>query len=153
MGANVSVYLSDAALAKLDAAVTKKAARDRAAGLTGRKVTSRSSVIEQLIVDQLESDGVLDRETIRYYAVKLGKEFGALKVSLFGSYARGDASPSSDVDILLDKGSIRGMRVLDFQDALTEKLGRSVDIVTTAGASARFLDRIRSDEVVLYEAR
>ena len=144
MGSNISIYLSDKALAKLDACVAKQSDYDRANGLSGRKVASRSSVIE--------FDGVLDRTTISYYAIKLGQEYGARKVSLFGSYARGEATAESDVDILLDKGEIKGMRVLDFQDALAECLGKPVDVVTTAGASERFLDKISKDEVVLYES-
>ncbi len=152
MGSNISIYLSDKALAKLDACVAKQSDYDRANGLSGRKVASRSSVIEKLICDELEFDGVLDRTTISYYAIKLGQEYGARKVSLFGSYARGEATAESDVDILLDKGEIKGMRVLDFQDALAECLGKPVDVVTTAGASERFLDKISKDEVVLYES-
>ena len=152
MGSNISIYLSDSAMAKLDAAVAKQAAADRALGLSGRKVASRSSVLEKLIEDSLETDGPLDQATIRYYAIKLGEEYGAKRVSLFGSYARDEATADSDVDILLDKGEIRGMRVLDFQDDLAECLGKSVDVVTTAGASDRFLDKITRDEVVLYES-
>lgn len=152
MGSNISIYLSNAALSKLDTAVAKQAAADRAQGLSGRKVANRSSVLEKLINEALETDGTLDRATISYYAIKLGEEYGARKISLFGSYARGDATADSDVDILLDKGEIRGMRVLDFQEDLAECLGRSVDVVTTAGASERFLEKIARDEVVLYES-
>ena len=152
MGSNVSIYLSDAALAKLDAAVAARAAADRAMGKTGRNVASRSSVIEQLIAEGLEVDGPCDRATIQYYVASLGKKYGAQKVSLFGSYARGEAKAASDIDLLLEKGRIRGMGVLDFQEELAEVLGRPVDVVTTAGASERFLDKIREDEVVLYEA-
>ena len=61
--------------------------------------------------------------------------------------------PLSVIYRLLDKGKIRGMAVLDFQDELAECLGKPVDVVTTAGASQRFLDKIRKDEVVLYESR
>ena len=153
MGTNISVYLSDAALTKLDGAVAKRAAADRAKGLSGRKVSNRSSVLEQLIRDGLDADSVLDRATIQYYAVSLGEAYGAKKVSLFGSYARGDATPESDVDLLVEKGDMRGMRVLDFQDDIAKALGKRVDVVTTAGASDRFLGKIKSDEVVLYEAR
>ena len=96
--------------------------------------------------------GGLSIDEIRYAVVALAEEYGAAKVSLFGSHARGEADESSDVDILLEKGAIKGMRVLDFQDELEQRLGRSVDVVTTAGASQRFLARIKPDEVVLYEA-
>lgn len=152
MGSNISIYLSDSALSKLDAAVAKQAAADRAQGLSGRKVSSRSSILEKLVNEALDTDGILDRATISYFAIKLGEEYGAKKISLFGSYARGEATADSDVDILLDKGEIRGMRVLDFQDDLADCLGKSVDVVTTAGASDRFLKKIACEEVVLYES-
>lgn len=152
MGSNISVYLSDDTLRKLDAAVARQAAADRACGKKGRDVASRSSVLQSLIDEGLQQDAPLDRATISYYVVALAKEYGAEKVSLFGSYATGEARADSDVDILLEKGKIRGMRVLDFQEELAERLGRPVDVVTTAGASPRFLEKIRKDEVVLYEA-
>lgn len=66
-------------------------------------------------------------EDIRYHVVSLAEEYGAEKVSLFGSYARGEASESSDVDLLLEKGAIRGFRVLDFQDAPARRLGENFD--------------------------
>lgn len=152
MGANVSIYLSDDALRKLDAAVARHAAADRARGLSGRKVASRSSVLQRMIEEGLEGESPLDRATISYCVVSLAEQYGAKKVSLFGSYARGEATADSDIDILLDKGAIRGMQVLDFQEQLSQQLGKPVDVVTTAGASERFLEKIHADEVVLYEA-
>ena len=72
-------------------------------------------------------------------------------MSLFGSYAKGCATAGSDVDVLLEKGDIKGMRVLDFQDELAKKLGRSVDVVTTEAASPRFLAAIEQDAVVVFD--
>lgn len=152
MAGTVSVYLQDETLRRLDALVARRARDDRAQGLEGRAVTNRSRLIESIIEEYLGGSKPLPLSAIEYCVVDLAKEYGAKKVSLFGSYARGEANETSDVDILLDKGDIKGLRVLDFQDELSEKLGRSVDVVTTAGASERFLARIRQDEVVLYEA-
>ena len=148
----VSIYLRDGLLGQLDKEVARLAETDRLDGLSGRQVTNRSKLIERIIEQHLSSDGSPTIEDIRYAVVPLAEEYGAARVSLFGSFARGEASESSDIDILLEKGSIRGMQVLDFQDALSEALGRPVDVVTTAGASARFLSKIRRDEVTLYEA-
>lgn len=152
MAATVSVYLQDETLRRLDALVAARAAEDRANGLEGRAVTNRSRLIERIIEEYLGASRPLPLEAIEYFVVDLAKEYGAKKVSLFGSYARGEANEASDVDLLLDKGDIRGLRVLDFQDELAQRLGRPVDVVTTAGAGERFLSKIKKDEVVLYEA-
>lgn len=150
--ATISLYLKDDVLRRLDAEVERLAKQDKAAGATGRGITTRSSYIERLIQDSLDATANLTQEVISYHVVSLAEEYGAEKVSLFGSFARGDATAESDVDILLEKGDIKGMKVLEFQDRLAEQLGRKVDVVTTAGASKRFLDKIRKDEVVLYAA-
>ena len=152
MSKPVSIYLSDGTLRKLDVAVERQAAGDRARGYTGRQVANRSKLVEQALGAYLDDAAGLSVEQIRSCVVPLAQEYGAQKVSLFGSFARNDATGESDVDLLLDKGNIKGLRVLDFQEAVAQRLGRPVDVVTTAGASERFLSRIKKDEVVLYAA-
>lgn len=152
MASPISIYLSDDTLRRLDDAVAKQAREDRRNGLTGRQVANRSNYLERLIRDALESRDELTRERIEYAVVSLAESYGAKKVSLFGSRARGDFDANSDVDILLDKGKIRGLQVIDFQEDLQRALGKKVDVVTTAGASERFLNKIANDLVVLYEA-
>ncbi|MDE8703211.1 nucleotidyltransferase domain-containing protein [Adlercreutzia equolifaciens] len=151
MAKTISLYLSEQALEKLDACVQMLACKDEAAGLSGRAVTSRSSFIEKLIDAYEPPQEVLSPEEITYAVVSLAQEYGAKKVSLFGSYARGEATGASDVDLLLEKGSIKGLQVLDFQEALAKQLGRPVDVVTTAGASERFLAKVSQEAKVLYE--
>lgn len=152
MASPLSIYLPDEALRRLDALVERQASLDRAAGLEGRQVMNRSKMISELILRCDDESDQMNLERIEYYVVELAKEYGAAKVSLFGSFARGDQHSDSDVDILLEKGAIKGMQVLDFQEELSKKLGRKVDVVTTAGASKRFLDRIADDAIMLYEA-
>ena len=152
MAGTISLYLRDDTLRKLDAEVARAAAKDRARGLSGRQVTNRSKRVERIIEQYVGAAEMLSQEDIRYHVVSLSEQYGAAKVSLFGSYARGEANEDSDIDILLEKGDIKGLQVLDFQEDLARRLDRPVDVVTTAGASERFLAKIRQDEVVLYEA-
>ena len=152
MAGTISLYLRDDTLRKLDAEVARAAAKDRARGLSGRQVTNRSKLVERIIEQYVDAAEMLSQEDIRYHVVSLSEQYGAAKVSLFGSYARGEANEDSDINILLEKGDIKGLQVLDFQEDLARRLDRPVDVVTTAGASERFLAKIRQDEVVLYEA-
>ena len=152
MASPISIYLSDARLSKLDEMVERQAKIDREQGLEGRQVMSRSKMISKLIDEYDVAHGLLNLSTIEYYVADLAKEYGAQKVSVFGSFARGEETPESDVDILLEKGAIKGMQVLDFQEDLARLLGRDVDIVTTAGASERFLSKIQPDAITVYEA-
>ena len=154
MAGTISLYLRDDTLRKLDAEVARAAAKDRARGLSGRQVTNRSKLVERIIEQYVGAAEMLSQEDIRYHVVSLSEQYGAAKVSLFGSYARGEANEDSDIDILLEKGDIKGLQVLDFQEDLARRLDRPVDVVTTAGASERFLAKIRQDEVcLLYTSR
>ena len=82
----------------------------------------------------------------------VAREYGAEKVALFGSYARGEAKPDSDIDLCVNKGKIKGLfQLAGFQRELEEKFTVSVDVLTEGALSEDFLNRIREEEVVLYE--
>ena len=59
-------------------------------------------------------------------------------VALFGSVARGDDTPDSDIDFLVefDKGSSL-FDLMDLQEALHELLGIPVDVVSVGGLKDR----------------
>ena len=74
---------------------------------------------------------------------------------VFGSFARGDFTDSSDVDVRLECGpAMRYATLLDIQRELEAAFGRSVDIVTCRPdhLRPRFREHIERDEVKLYEA-
>jgi len=63
--------------------------------------------------------------------LRICAKHGARNVRVFGSFARGEATPESDLDLLIDAGPGRtpffpGGLLMDLQDLL----GRQVDIVT-----------------------
>lgn len=50
---------------------------------------------------------------IKGIVVPIAKKHGVNKVYLFGSYARVEATPSSDVDLCVDAPALRGLFALD----------------------------------------
>lgn len=89
---------------------------------------------------------------IKSIVSRLAKQYGAERVYLFGSYARGDSTPASDIDLRIDKGSIRGFQLGGLLLDLEASLGVPVNLVPTSSLDQRFLDAIQKDEVLLYEA-
>jgi uncharacterized protein len=73
---------------------------------------------------------------------------GVRRAALFGSAARGQMRPRSDVDILVDLD--RGLSLLDFiriKLELEEALGRKVDLVEYHTIKPRLKERILSQQV------
>ena len=82
----------------------------------------------------------------------IAARYGVERVFLFGSHARGDAKPGSDIDLRVDSGEIRGyFKLAGFHREIEEALLSSVDILTTGSLEKDFLSRIAKEEVVLYE--
>jgi predicted nucleotidyltransferase len=84
------------------------------------------------------------RDLIRQIAEK----HGARNVRVFGSVARGDATPDSDVDLLVEAGPATsawfpGGLVADLEDAL----GRRVDVVTDRGLLPSLRERVLREAV------
>nr|WP_325254167.1 nucleotidyltransferase domain-containing protein [uncultured Oscillibacter sp.] len=89
---------------------------------------------------------------IRQIVSDLAQQYGAQRVYLFGSYARGDMTSDSDIDLRIDKGAIRGLAFAGLLGDLEDALDTSVDLISTAGMDAEFLKEIQRDEVLLYES-
>lgn len=89
---------------------------------------------------------------IKSIVSELAQKYGAQRIFLFGSYARGDMVPTSDIDLRIDKGTIRGLELAGLLVDLEDALGVSVDLIPTGSLDDGFLASIQNDEVLLYEA-
>ena len=91
-------------------------------------------------------------DEIRRRIQPIASRYGVERVYLFGSYARGDALPGSDIDLRVDSGAIRGyFKLAGFYRELEEALAMPVDVLTTGSFSDSFLSRISGEEVILYD--
>ena len=89
---------------------------------------------------------------IRRIAGPIAARHGVERIRLFGSYARGEATENSDIDLHIDCGKIGDLFAMGaFYADLQEELQKPLDIVTADGLDLGFLGRIEPDEVLLYE--
>lgn len=85
------------------------------------------------------------RELIEAFA-----ELGATNIAVFGSVARGDDRPDSDVDLLVDVDASVGLfKLMRMKTKAETVLGRSVDIVPRGGLKAEVAKSAVEDEVPL----
>jgi predicted nucleotidyltransferase len=85
----------------------------------------------------------------------VAQSYGVRRLALFGSYARGEATPESDVDLrIVDRGSLRGLfRLAAFQGELEKNLKVHVDVMPTDSLNEKFLNNIMKEEIIVYDCQ
>jgi uncharacterized protein len=86
----------------------------------------------------------------RHEILDLAARHGARHVRVFGSIARGDDRPDSDVDFLVDVEP--GRTLLDmiaFEQDLHDLLGRKIEVLTDGGLSPYLQQRILAEAASL----
>ncbi|MEK7460830.1 MAG: nucleotidyltransferase family protein [Patescibacteria group bacterium] len=79
--------------------------------------------------------------------VPILKAAGVKRAALFGSVARGEAGPESDIDILLDMPDNASLfDLVHLENELKDKLGRDVDLVTYRALHPRIRDRVLAEQ-------
>ncbi|MGD2034967.1 MAG: nucleotidyltransferase family protein [Bacteroidales bacterium] len=79
------------------------------------------------------------------------KRFNPRRIGIFGSYARNEDTPQSDIDLLVDFPEqvtlfdLGGMKV-----ELSEMLNRPIDIVTERGINTRIKEHIYRDLKIIF---
>lgn len=82
--------------------------------------------------------------------LELASRHGARNVRVFGSMARGEARPDSDVDFLVDVEPGRTLLdVIALEQELEALLGRPVDVLTDGGLSPYLQQRILAEAAAL----
>ncbi|MEG0322784.1 MAG: nucleotidyltransferase domain-containing protein [Raoultibacter sp.] len=98
---------------------------------------------------------MVDKNAIATALLDVLKNYDIQEAYLYGSFARGDQSDDSDIDLRFLCGeSINFAQLYDIQIELENRLGRPLDIATAPPGQMRssFYNHIKEDEVLLYAA-
>ena len=97
-------------------------------------------------MDGLSRGEVID--ILRAHRDALTERFGVADLALFGSFARDQATESSDIDILIAfDGPATSKSYFGVQFYLEDLLGRRVDLVTTKALRPRFRPYVEREAV------
>ena len=96
-------------------------------------------------------DKVYTLDEIKTIAVPIARRYNLAALYLFGSYARGEATPTSDLDFRVDRDGMTDLLELgglycDLESGFEKK----TDVLTTQMLSSAFLNRIQPEEVLIY---
>lgn len=96
-------------------------------------------------------DKIYTIDEIRSIAAPVARQYGIAAMYLFGSYARGEATATSDLDFRIEKGSLRSLlQLAGFQVELEKIFSKELDVLTTQMLTPQFLSSIRPEEVLIY---
>lgn len=86
----------------------------------------------------------------RYGLLELAESRGAFNVRLFGSVVRGEETPDSDVDFLVDMENGRSLLdLLCLQEDLSKEIDRPVDVITVKSLNRHIKNEILSEAIPL----
>ena len=98
------------------------------------------------------SNKIYTIDEIRQIISPIAIRYGVERMYLFGSYARGEATPQCDLDFRIDKGAIKGLIALGgLYNDLSAHFDKDLDLLTTGSLDEDFLRGISDEEIIVYE--
>lgn len=96
------------------------------------------------------ADLSLDRDAIE----EICRRFGVVELMVFGSQSRGEATATSDVDLLyvLSPNAKLGFAINDLEDELSHTFGKPVDLVAKRALHPMLREQVLAEAKVLSAA-
>ena len=98
---------------------------------------------------------MLTIDDIKSIIIPLVESYPVRRVILFGSYARGDATAHSDIDLLIDsENKLNGFDFFGIAGRIIKKMPVKTDVFEAGEieASSKLSNNIIRDGVIIYEA-
>ena len=86
-------------------------------------------------------------EKLREHKPHLQKKYPVSRFGVFGSYARGEATADSDIDIAVEITAPMGLNFVEMANELENLFGIKTDVVPLRSIKAQYLSSVQKDIV------
>lgn len=86
-------------------------------------------------------------EKLRKHLPELSRKYPISKIGVFGSYARGEATKDSDIDIAVEISGPMGLSFIAMADEIENLFGIKVDVVPKRSIRPGYLPYVEKDIV------
>ena len=82
--------------------------------------------------------------------IRILKKYGAKRIEIFGSYARGEQKETSDLDVIVEFEKRKSLlELVGIEQELKDHLGVKVDLLTEASISPYLIEKIKKESKVV----
>jgi predicted nucleotidyltransferase len=86
-------------------------------------------------------------QTLRSQMPELQKKYPIGQIGVFGSYARGEATEKSDIDIAVEITGPMGLNFVAMADEIEDLFGKKTDVVPLRSIKPQYLQFVQRDIV------
>ena len=86
-------------------------------------------------------------QKLREHKPELQRKYPVSQLGVFGSYARGEATPESDIDIAVEITGPMGLNFVAMADEIEELFGIKTDVVPKRSIKPEYLLNVEKDIV------
>ncbi len=86
-------------------------------------------------------------QILRKHKPELQRKYPISKLGVFGSYARGEATEQSDIDIAVEINGTMGLNFVTMADEIEELFGIKTDVVPLRAIKPKYLVYVQKDIV------
>ncbi|AEF95816.1 nucleotidyltransferase family protein [Methanotorris igneus] len=79
---------------------------------------------------------------------ELKEKYKVKSIAIFGSYARGEQTEKSDIDILVEFYEPIGLKIVDLRDYLEEILNIKVDLITKNSIQNPYIKKSIEEDLI-----
>ena len=84
-------------------------------------------------------------EKLRAYLPELKKKYPISRLGIFGSYARGEATENSDIDVAVELNGPMGLNFVAMANEIENLFGIKVDVVPKRSIKPAYLPSVEKD--------